>query len=411
MPMRSPDERPPAADDLLACLRWEKAAEDRLSALTADEWNVLWRVIEDGAGQHLLARRLQLSGIQPPKEIAASLRAHTMAVAARNLAGRTALAAAIRETGRPALLLKGIDLAERLYGNLGLRPMGDIDFLVRREDVASYDVYLRSQGYEATPKLNDAILASKSYVHLQYRTAKKGSLIVELHWRLAEEEIDCFVDMDKIWHRAVPSSSLAPGAYVLAPEDLLLHLCLHLKHHTFETPLTQIWDLAEILRGSSLSIDWSCVWVRAEEWNLTVAVRIALYLVSSTLGVSVDAISNWTPNASLAKLMPDVFSQLGCYPQSDRSWRMTSLLSTQSNWKDRYRSFKDGILPPRVDIRASYGCPEDTFWNDCVCYLRRWQYLVRRYGKFLCAWLIGGGSVKAHEREAALRRYLDATPR
>ena len=44
----------------------------------------------------------------------------------------------------------------------------------------------------------------------------------------------------------------------MTPEDLFLHLCVHLSRHTFETSLTQIWDLAELIEAPHVPVDWTC---------------------------------------------------------------------------------------------------------------------------------------------------------
>jgi hypothetical protein len=396
---------------LLSCLRWDDAGTERLRALTAEDWNALWQLIRMGAGQHLLARRLQRAAVRAPDAIEAALRRRAIAVAQRTLAGRAALAAAIRATGRPALLLKGVDLAERLYGDLGQRPMLDIDFLVRRDDIAAYDSHLRGLGFEASPPPYPVLIDSDRHHHTHYRCAAATDLPLELHWRLVNDERYRSIDVEGIWARAVPLPSVAPGARVMAAEDLFLYLCLHLKQHTFDTPLTQIWDLAEMLHSPTLPLDWTIVWQRARDWHLTRTIRIALHLVDTMLGVPTDAISDWTPEPGLAAVLPDVLSHLGRYPNADEVTgpRVPLLLSSTSTWRERYRALRAGALPPRPEIRALYGRPDDSFWQDCLSYLRGWRQLLAGRGTALRGWLFGKADVRRHiDRLTALRRHLDA---
>lgn len=401
---------PEISPALLRCLRWDDEGLDRLRDLSLAEWELLWETVNAGAGQHLLARRLQIAGLKAPEPIAAKLHAHALTVAARNLAGRSALASAIRETGRPALLLKGVDLAERLYRNLGLRPMGDVDFLVRVADAPAYHAYFRSQGYDATPEPGDAVFSSRGHHQILYRVKGEKSAVLELHWRFGVDDEDRGVDLDGIWERAVAHPALAPAAYVMAPDDLFLYLCLHLKHHAFDTPLTQIWDLAELLRASWLPIDWPNIWTRADEWRLTESVNIALYLVRVSLGVSTAQISEWMPSPSLAQKLPDVLAPLGRYPFMDRAagHHLTPLLSAHSSLKERYDALKEGALPPRAQIRALHGRSGDRFWNDCISYMRHWRHLLRIKSPKLNTWFAYDPSEKSRiERVAALRRHLN----
>ena len=48
----------------------------------------------------------------------------------------------------PVILLKGAALAQNVYGNVALRPMGDLDFLVRKEKMSRAERLLVELGYE-----------------------------------------------------------------------------------------------------------------------------------------------------------------------------------------------------------------------------------------------------------------------
>jgi hypothetical protein len=398
------------AAGLLTGLRWDTEGEQRLRALDAGDWDALWGVVQAGEGQHLLARRLRMAGLEAPPEIAARLRRRAMVVARRSLTGRAALLSALRATGRPMLLLKGADLAERLYGNLGVRPMCDIDFLVQPQDIPAFDSHFRANGYTPTPAPHEVLVRSRRHHHALYRHSDPNHLPLELHWRLANDARYEAIDVAGIWARAQPHDGLA-GGLVMAPDDLFLYLCLHLKQHGFDTPLTQIWDLAEMLNATAFPLDWPTIWRRAADWHLTRTVEIALFLVHSALGVPTTHISGWTPDAELARHLPDVLAQLGRHPTADQVTgpRMPVLLSSRSSWLDRLRALRDGALPSRQEIRALYGQPGDGLWRDCLSYLRGWQHLVRRRGTAVRTALAGTPAVRAHiERVSALRRHLDA---
>src|SRR5438094_2544550 len=53
----------------------------------------------------------------------------------------------MQEEGIDCILLKGADLIPRLYGVLGLRPLGDVDMLVHECALPSLDLVLRQLGY------------------------------------------------------------------------------------------------------------------------------------------------------------------------------------------------------------------------------------------------------------------------
>jgi hypothetical protein len=395
---------------LLAGLRWDPAGGHRLNTLGATDWDALWTLIRDGDGQHLLARRLRRAGIEPPAPIAARLRRHALVVAQRSLAARAALRGALGATGRPMLLLKGIDLAERLYGNTGIRPMCDVDFLVNEPDIAAFDAHFRAHGYEPTPRPDEALVRSARHHHAVYRPPNPRHLPLELHWRLANDARYRDIDVAGIWSRTTAHRDLA-GARIMAPDDLFLYLCLHLKQHGFDTPLTQIWDLAEIVTSSRLPLDWPTIWRRAEAWHLTRTVQLALHLVTRVLGVPTAHLSDWAPDAALVRHLPDVLAQLGRHPNADQVTgpRVPVLLSSHSSWTERLHAIRDAALPPREEIRALYGQPGDGIWGDCLSYVRGWHHLLKLRGNAVRGTLTGTRDVRRHvDRVDALRRHLDA---
>jgi hypothetical protein len=395
------------SNELLRCLRWDAEGAHRLRSLTAADWVELWALLQAGEGLHFLARRLQQLDVAAPHEYAEALRAHTMAVAARNLHGRIELATVANAIDRPMLLLKGVDLADRLYRNLGLRPMGDIDFLVRRDDVCAYADHFRAHGYTVAPEPEAAILNSPRYHHLLCISGNRKTTL-ELHWRLGGEHTDDGGELDGIWERALPIPQFASQAFVMAPEDLFLHLCLHLSRHTFETSLTQIWDLAELIEAPHLPVDWARALRRAHEWNILKAVRVALYCAQESLGVSTGRISDWVPDDDLHQYLPDVLHNLGRFPYSDQvaGHRIALLLSARSNWDLRLDALRS-VFPPRAEMRARYGRPDDSLIDDLGSMMRHWWGLFGRKRKAVSGYVRGDPGVKAHvDRVAALRLRL-----
>ena len=57
------------------------------------------------------------------------------------------LLSALKPEGIPLILLKGIFLAEAVYGDMGLREMSDIDVLARPADLARIAGILTGMGY------------------------------------------------------------------------------------------------------------------------------------------------------------------------------------------------------------------------------------------------------------------------
>src|SRR5205807_2867816 len=59
----------------------------------------------------------------------------------------TAVQSHMHDKGIDCILLKGADLIPRLYGVLGVRPLGDVDMLVHESDLPAIDHLLTRSGY------------------------------------------------------------------------------------------------------------------------------------------------------------------------------------------------------------------------------------------------------------------------
>lgn len=289
----------PADPPRLTCLRWDAAGDEALGRLTDADWAPLMAVIRARLGHHFLARRLDLTGVAAPPWVVEELQGQARAELFVMFQTLARLRACCAGADHPILALKGLDLAHRVYPHAGVRPMSDCDILVPPARVLTMDAVLRNHGYRRSAPLNDTIIMGDGGEHhVLYRPADGRGLPVELHWRLSViAHGRDGRDADAVLTRAVPAAHRALPApiHVLPPEDTLLHLCEHIAHHDFETPLTQIWDLAEVVRWAGAAFDWDLFWRQAESVRLVNAARLCLCQLDRTLGVTVPAAQETAP--------------------------------------------------------------------------------------------------------------------
>lgn len=130
----------------------------------------------------------------------------------------------------PVISLKGPWLAQRLYGDTSLRSCVDLDLLVRRDDVAGAEEVLSKIGFVAAGWRDD-----------YQRPWRREGLTVELHHDV-ENPLAFDFDVEAAWDRAQRAQFEGVPAWLLAPTDELLFLCLHGVRHRFER-LSHILDL------------------------------------------------------------------------------------------------------------------------------------------------------------------------
>ena len=280
----------PAGQLLLDCLHQAPTRLDpeRLARLSPDEWADLLALAAAQYVRPLVLRRLTHNDLRAfvPADVLASLKQACQLVATRGLtfhAELVGLAARLAAAGIPVIALKGMHVATAVYGNPGLREMGDIDLLVRREHLAQATSTLLSSGYHA-PEPFDADAHAALHHHVGGLRNARG-ILVELHWNLSEPGRPYSIDPAELWDRAEPLRIGGSGCLALSREDLLLHLCLHQAYvHRFEFGIRSLCDLAELLRAFPDDRHWQIVRDRARAWHWWRGVNLTLRLAHDLLG-------------------------------------------------------------------------------------------------------------------------------
>jgi hypothetical protein len=190
--------------------------------------------------------------------------------------------AVLNQEGIPVIPLKGAFLAEVVYGDTGLRPMTDVDLLVRQADLAKTDKALLALGYRRS-----AGEVGSATEHVPpYR--KKGWASIEMHFNIAGPPVADRIDLDGLWGRTRRRSLAGIGILELSPEDLLLHLCLHAAiHHAFDNGLRGLYDISRTIRYYAGELDWEQLIHRAGEWGVGNCVYLSLVLARKLTGVHV----------------------------------------------------------------------------------------------------------------------------
>jgi len=101
-----------------------------------------------------------------------------------------ALVERVRASGIPMLLLKGSALSRWIYGDMGIRPMSDVDVLCRKEDIRRLEGVLHGLGYAqrttgSYSRLHAAVGQERS--HLPPYDHPKG-VRIEVHLNLFGKE-------------------------------------------------------------------------------------------------------------------------------------------------------------------------------------------------------------------------------
>ncbi len=171
----------------------------------------------------------------------------------------------LARAGIPAAPLKGVTLAESLYGDRTLRVCADLDILVPPEAVArAFDLLLGAgyeHGGERTVGAAEIDLLLRSNIEYAFVIPNRGLRCpLELHWDLAWRWPRARAAAHDLWREARPARFFGAPGYRLSPEWELLFLATHLARHRWQG-LKWLIDIHEVCL--STAIDWRKVQAKA----------------------------------------------------------------------------------------------------------------------------------------------------
>jgi hypothetical protein len=210
--------------------------------------------------------------------------------------------------GVEAMLLKGLFLSEALYQNMALRPVGDIDLLIHRSDVARVDGLLRKIGFSPAPGSLPLRYYREIHFHRLYvRGPGPEAIPLEVHWDLKDRFHLLRVNMDEIWDGARPWSTGRCTVSAMGRTDLLIYLCYHAeKHACFSRYIDEFSPLgpevvlentvsaellwyADVLRLIGLdghAMEWELVAAKSRRWGVEGEVYASLAVTDRVFGTA-----------------------------------------------------------------------------------------------------------------------------
>ena len=281
---------------------------------------------------------------------------------------------ALQEAGIETIVLKGAALIGRYYPDAGLRPMADLDLLVRASRAQDAFRVLEAEGW--TMRSPELLPMPAWFDLIRVSLVDRDGSNVDLHWRLWEKFAcpDGEPEDEGFWSDAVPVVVGDVEALALGPADQLLHVILHGTRWDSGAPLRWIADAMTILSVEGSEIDWELLVDRATWARRSLAVRDALdYLV----------------RALDAPIPPGVVDELARVPTTARDalahrlagWRGPALLGdlprTLEHYLELSRTWTVGQTITRVPVFLQRGWGLESPWQAPGYALRKAAAKVR----------------------------------
>jgi hypothetical protein len=258
------------------------------------------------------------------------------------------------ERGIAAAPFKGPVLAISVYGNLALRQFGDLDILVRQQDFpCAIKPLLVERDYQPqwshyrSPAREKAHF--RAYGECEFRR-NDGQVYVDIHGKLATIGFcDRAFDRDAVWEHFQPVCLNGYTALSLAPEDLLLYLCIHGAKSGW-SQLNWVCDVAELIRRYP-ELDWQSLFEQAGESGYERILSIGCALPHRLLDTPLPewVLRRIRSDATSQALTQQLCEQLFCEPERDFSLQLLRFhLAAMNRWQDQLRYCMRALLHFRL---------------------------------------------------------------
>jgi len=238
----------------------------------------------------LIYERFRLEGIQHPVlPVLRGLKKHTWSCN-RLLFHRAGEAIrALRAEGIEVIVIKGAALTIEYYQDYSLRPMDDVDLLVRYPEARAAIEVLCRQGWKALEQWNEQKGFSeqtRQYDHAMHFVHPSGQDL-DLHWNLTPFCLGPDADRD-FWDASKETTFDGQVVRVLDPADQLLHICVHGVAWERVAPIRWIPDALAVVRKAP-QLDWKRLLLQARNRKVTLMVSSALDYIDRNIGDFVPA--------------------------------------------------------------------------------------------------------------------------
>ncbi len=235
----------------------------------------------------LVLEHATAAGLDLPHEPAARLRHGAARVAAEQLNMTHELArllAAFNKADVPVMLLKGAALIQTSYAEPGLRPMSDLDLLVRPAHVdAAFDI-LEGAGCRRGAELVRDDFFPCFYYETEWLTDSPRPVRIDLHARaLRPLRISRTMPDDALWQGSKKIDIDGVAAWIPSPEAMFIHLCAHAAYHGC-AHLIWLYDLRRFVDQHNGDMDWPLVLRLCRRWRLSLPVRAAIKRCRDVVG-------------------------------------------------------------------------------------------------------------------------------
>jgi hypothetical protein len=351
---------------LRCCATWDPFADSvALSELIERgvDWDRFLALANRNGVAPLVAARLGAEGVaKPPAHVARalSLGYEINALRCNHLAGCAAeIVDAFASSLVPVIAIKGPALALSAYGDVAMRVFGDLDFMVRSEDLPRAVAALERLGY-SSPAYRADVVESGFFPDVSLDFSGPDG-VVDLHWRLSANYFPFAPTGEQIWKRTGEIDLLGRRVCILGPVDSILFQACHGSKHGWMT-LAQVCDFARLLATPG-PMSWSSLLDEARRMRASRMLLLGVDLANSLSlcevpGELLDAAGGDSHIAALSRrVQRGIFDARRAVARDE--WLIA--LGTIESARERIRYLVQRVARPKMSDRSLMPLPRSLF--------------------------------------------------
>ena len=297
---------------------------------------------------------------------------HTLRSNILNIAEHDRTIDNLNHLGVDVISLKGPTASEEIFGDIGVYPSGDIDILVRVEDIDKARDFLESDGYVLLDKgfdeYRDFFIGELYHISLA-----KGRYFIEPHWNLF---FRYFKTPPEFWWEDSRTVARGDKAYrFLSPERNILYNSFRLFSKAFHH-LRFLVMAAELIRYYQHEIDWEKMFLYARRYKFENVLRTVLKMSADLLGAPVPAscteVRGIRARAIYKIALKILLSGTGPHPP-----RKIMLSFMRDDLSGSFTVLLRRLFPSMGEIVSRYRLPTHS-WRSVMYYILNPVFLVTR---------------------------------
>ncbi|MDP2939190.1 MAG: signal peptidase I [Candidatus Omnitrophota bacterium] len=213
--------------------------------------------------------------------------------------------------GLKTIMLKGCSLGELIYQDFSLRPMKDVDILVKKTDWPQIKEILTKLGFEEKRGLDPLILETLmgGPIDFQLCYENKRDTRLEFKFNIFILDFPDFSSTDNYWNEALDLVVAGNETLGLSLEDQILHLSCRLISVGFRN-LLWFCDLREFIQHYQNKIDWQKLIIKAKSKRIDTILYYSLLILKEQMDVNVaqEILNSLKPNLLKKWLFEHLYS-------------------------------------------------------------------------------------------------------